>query len=428
MNKFFKIDEKLKQLAAESELECYDIFKKIEQTELYNESKTLKAFIDNKVSSSHFIETTGYGYGDSGKEVIDNVFKQVFSSKDALVRCNFVSGTHAISVALFALLKPTDTILSVTGTPYDTVQQIIGINKLNKNNCKNLKTYGINYTQIELTKDDDFDFYEIKLKLKEKIKLIYIQRSKGYCTRRSVNIDKIEKLVKFVKELSPKTIILVDNCYGEFVEKKEPTEVGADLICGSLIKNPGGAIASNGGYIAGEKKLIENCANTLTAPGLGKEVGCNFNQNRNILMGIFVAAHVVANALKVSAFARTVFKKIGLDVFPKPNEKTNNDIVSAITLRNEKTLLSFCHGIQNNSPIDSFLTPQAWPMPGYEHEIVMASGSFTNGSSIEISADAPMKPPFNAFLQGGLTYNTGKICILNTIQKLVNEKLIELQN
>lgn len=427
MNQFFKVDEKLKQLAAESESECYNIFKKIEQTELYNESKTLKAFIDNKVSSSHFIETTGYGYGDSGKEIIDNVFKQIFNAEDALVRCSFVSGTHAISVALFALLKPADTILSITGTPYDTVQQIIGINKLSKNNDQNLKTYGINYDQIELTKDDDFDFYEIKLKLKEKVKLIYIQRSKGYCTRRSVTIDKIEKLVKFVKKLSPKTVILVDNCYGEFVEKKEPTEVGADLICGSLIKNPGGAIASSGGYIAGTKKLIENCANTLTAPGLGKEVGCNFNQNRNILMGIFVAAHVVANALKVSAFTRAIFKKIGLDVFPKPNEKTS-DIVSVIKLKNEKTLLSFCHGIQNNSPIDSFLTPQAWSMPGYEHKIVMASGSFTNGSSIEISADAPLKPPFNAFLQGGLTYNTGKICILNTIQKLVNEKLIELEN
>ena len=426
MTNFFKIDKNLKTLAENIELKIKPQFKQIDEIALFNESKVLKAFLDNKVSSNHFIETTGYGYGDTGKIVIDNVFKQIFKTESSLTRCSFVSGTHAISIALFSLLNPNDVLLSITGSPYDTINKIIG-SKNQNTKIKTLTKYGVKFKQIELLKNGDFDLNTIKSALKNKVKLIYIQRSRGYSLRPAISIKKIQKLVNLVKHISAKTIILVDNCYGEFVEKKEPTEVGANLICGSLIKNPGGAIAQSGGYIAGDEKLIEQCANTLTAPGLGKEIGCNFNQNKNILMGIFLAPKIVSNALKLSIFARNLFSKLGLKVFPKINTQPT-DIVSAIELKSKNALLCFCKGIQNNSPIDSFLTPTPWPMPGYDCDIIMAAGTFINGASIEISADAPIKPPYNVFLQGGITYNTGKICILNTAQQLINNKFLKLPN
>lgn len=424
MNTYFKISKNLQQLSNETETESFNQFKEIEKIELHNSSKVLKAFLQNKVSSTSFIETTGYGYNDQGRNAIDNLFKQVFNSQDALVRSNFVSGTHTISVALFANLKPKDTVLCVTGKPYDTVQTIFGINNKNEK-CKNLQNLGISLKILDLLPNAQFDFNQISQILKQKIKLIYIQRSRGYEIRPSIKISEIEKLVKFVKKINPSTLIFVDNCYGEFVEKKEPTDVGVNLICGSLIKNPGGAIAITGGYIAGDSDLINQCAIELTAPGLGKEIGCNFNQNRNILMGLFLAPSVVASALKTSIFTRRIFSKLNFKVFPEPNSETS-DIVSTIALKNKTTLLSFCKSIQKNSPIDSFVTPIPSPMPGYNSEIIMACGSFTNGSSIELSADAPIRPPYNVFLQGGLTFSSAKISILNSIQNLIDENLLEI--
>lgn len=424
MNTYFKISKNLQQLSNETETESFNQFKEIEKIELHNSSKVLKAFLQNKVSSTSFIETTGYGYNDQGRNAIDNLFKQVFNSQDALVRSNFVSGTHTISVALFANLKPKDTVLCVTGKPYDTVQTIFGINNKNEK-CKNLQNLGISLKILDLLPNAQFDFNQISQILKQKIKLIYIQRSRGYEIRPSIKISEIEKLVKFVKKINPSTLIFVDNCYGEFVEKKEPTDVGVNLICGSLIKNPGGAIAITGGYIAGDSDLINQCAIELTAPGLGKEIGCNFNQNRNILMGLFLAPSVVASALKTSIFARRIFSKLNFKVFPEPNSETS-DIVSTIALKNKTTLLNFCKSIQKNSPIDSFVTPIPSPMPGYNSEIIMACGSFTNGSSIELSADAPIRPPYNVFLQGGLTFSSAKISILNSIQNLIDENLLEI--
>lgn len=427
MKNFFKIDEKLQKLANDVEIECKNQFKSIEQIEQHNQSKVLNAFLKNKISSAHFIETTGYAYDDIGRNAIENLFKQIFQTEDALVRCNFVSGTHAISVALFAILRPNDVVLSVSGTPYDTIQTVFGVNNDNKTKkFKNLRNYGITLKTVDLLPNAQFNFKKINQHLlNHKIKLIYIQRSRGYETRPSIKISEIEKLVKFIKTTSPKTLIFVDNCYGEFVEKQEPTNIGVNLICGSLIKNPGGGIATTGGYIAGDSNLIEQCAIELTAPGLGRDIGCNFNLNRSILMGIFLAPHVVSNALKISIFLRRIFSKLNFKVFPDPNDETS-DIVSTIELKTKTNLLEFCKSIQANSPIDSFANPIPWLQPGYESEIIMASGSFTSGSSIELSADAPIKPPFNVFVQGGLTFFSSKISILNSIQELINKKLIKL--
>ena len=425
MNNFFEINSKLKQLTQAIELECVDQFKEIEQIEQHNTNKVLHAFLKNKVSSAHFIETTGYGYDDIGRTIIDNIFSQVFNTEDALVRCNFMSGTHTISVALFAILKPNDTILSITGTPYDTVQTIFGLNCKNKS-TKNLQNCGINIKIIDLLPNAQFNFKLIKDQIsKNTIKLIYIQRSRGYETRPSIKSNDIEQLVNFTKTLKNRPLVFVDNCYGEFVEKNEPTSVGADLICGSLIKNPGGGIATTGGYIAGKAELIKQCAIELSAPGLGKKVGCNFNQNRNILMGLFLAPHVVSNALKTSVFVRKLFLNLNFKVFPTVNTLPA-DIVSTITLENPTCLLEFCKNIQANSPINSFLTPTPWLQPGLNSEIVMAAGNFTEGSSIELSADAPLKKPYNIFVQGGLTFFSAKTCLLNSVQKLIDKKLINL--
>ncbi len=422
MNNFFKIDDRLKALSYQTEEELSDLFKQIEETEFYNQSKVLNSFIKNKVSSSHFAETTGYGYGDSGKTIINKVFSKIFKAEKSLIRPHFVSGTHAISVALFGILKPNDTILSVTGEPYDTVKKVINSHIDKKN--KNLANFNIKFKKVDLINGKDFNFELINQNLSN-VNVVYVQRSKGYSNRSFITTSQIKQLVNFLKKQSKQILVLVDNCYGEFVEKTEPTEIGADLVCGSLIKNPGGGIATSGGYIIGKENLINYCANTLTAPGLGEDIGCNFNQNRNILMGIFMAPHIVANALKFANFARSIFKKLGLISKNTNLQEQQLDIISTINLKNKTNLLKFCEGIQQNSPIDSFVTPEPYSMPGYQDEIIMAAGTFTNGSSIELSADAPSKPPYDVFLQGSLTYSSGKICILNTIQKLIDEKLID---
>lgn len=417
----FNINKKLLSLSEEVELNLKSQFLKIEETTKLNENKVLKAFLDCKISTSDFIESTGYGYGDSGKEKLDMLFSNIFKTEDSLVRCGFVSGTHTIATALFSVLEKKDEMLSVTSTPYPTIRKTIGIEK----SKGSLKDLGVIYNEIDIFKNNKLDKKLLLKNLRsKKIKMVYIQRSKGYSIRKSVSIKEIKEIANLTHEINKDTIVFVDNCYGEFVEEKEPAEVGADLICGSLIKNPGGSIAKSGGYITGKKNLINLCAQKFTAPGLGKEIGCNFNQNKDMFLGIFLAPMFVCNALKNSLFSRAIFKKLGFFVYPDIFEETS-DIVSVIELRSKEKLQSFCEGIQKNSPINSFVTPTPSPMPGYKNEVIMACGSFINGASLELSADCEVKPPYNVFLQGGISYNNTKIAILNTIEKMINEKQIK---
>ena len=422
MNNFFDIDEKIKSLAEKSEEKCKEAFKKIDEVSAYNENKVLKAFADNRISASHLIGTTGYGYDDMGRDTLDKVFAQSFGAEDALVRHSFVSGTHALTVALFGMLRTGDTLVAVTGAPYDTLEEVIGIRGEGNGS---LKDYGINYRQVDLLPDGYPDIETIK---KEVVgaKVAHIQRSRGYSFRPSLTVDEIGKIVSEIKKVSPDTIVFVDNCYGEFVEKKEPTEVGADLIVGSLIKNPGGGIAETGGYIAGRKDLIEQCAYRLTSPGIGREAGCSLNQNRSLYMGFFYAPSVVANAVKVSVFASALLSELGFDVYPRFDEY-RTDIIAAISLGNAEKMVAFCQGIQKGSPIDAYVSPEPWAMPGYDSEVIMAAGAFTMGSSIELSADGPLREPYAVWLQGGLTYNTGKTGVLLAVQSMLEKGLIELK-
>ena len=419
MNDFFKIDEKIKSLAEKSEEKCKEAFKRIDEVSAYNENKVLKAFADNRISASHLIGTTGYGYDDMGRDTLDKVFAQSFGAEDALVRHSFVSGTHALTVALFGVLRTGDTLVAVTGAPYDTLEEVIGIRGEGNGS---LKDYGINYRQVDLLPDGYPDIETIK---KEVVgaKVAHIQRSRGYSFRPSLTVDEIGKIVKEIKKVSPDTIVFVDNCYGEFVEKKEPTEVGADLIVGSLIKNPGGGIAETGGYIAGRKDLIEQCAYRLTSPGIGREAGCSLNQNRSLYMGFFYAPSVVANAVKVSIFASALLSELGFDVYPRFDEY-RTDIIAAISLGNAEKMIAFCQGIQKGSPIDAYVSPEPWAMPGYDSEVIMAAGAFTMGSSIELSADGPLREPYAVWLQGGLTYNTGRTGVLLAVQSMLEKGLI----
>lgn len=420
---FFKINEKILSLANEVEENLKENFNNINLIAQHNENKVLKAFLSCKVASAHFTQSTGYAYDDFGREKLDELYSKIFESEDALVRHNFVSGTHVISTVLFAVLKPKEKMLSVTSTPYPTIRKTIGIKKSPLKNS--LIDLGVEYDEINILEKNKLNLEKLKIKLKEKIKLIYIQRSKGYSVRNAVNMPQINLIAKTVHSISPETIVFVDNCYGEFVEKQEPIEMGADLAAGSLIKNPGGGIAKTGGYVVGKKNLIALVSEKLTAPGLGKEIGSSLNQNKDMFFGIFISPFFVSNALKVSVFVRGLFKKLGFNVFPNLNEPVS-DIVSVLQLNSKEMLTSFCEALQNNSPINSFLTPIPSEMPGYENEIIMASGGFVNGASLELSCDAQLKPPYNAFLQGGLTYNTAKTTILKAIEKLIDENLIKI--
>lgn len=422
-NSFFDIDERLLNLAKEAEAECKDIFEDFSETADYNGQKVLKAFIDNRVSESCLKGTTGYGYGDLGRDTIDKVFAQALGGEDALVRHTFVNGTHALSTALFGVLRAGDVIVSVTGKPYDTLEEVIGIR--NTKGSGSLVDFGVIYDQVDLLKDGTPDYNEISNKA-ENAKVIYIQRSRGYSLRPSLCIDVIEKIVTAAKRANENVIVMVDNCYGEFVEKREPLDVGADLIIGSLIKNPGGGISSTGGYIAGKADLVEKCADRLTCIGMGKEVGCSLNQNREILLGFFMAPQVVESALKTSAFACRFYEKLGFKTFPESGEK-RTDIIASILLENEQNLVAFCQGIQKGSPVDSFAVPEAWDMPGYESKVIMAAGAFTMGASIELSADAPIREPFAAWLQGGITYPSGKLGVILSAQEMLKKGLINLQ-
>ena len=411
------ISDQTIEFVSKCEEECQEEFLKIEKACEYNSLKVLTSFHKNKVSESCFNATTGYGYNDLGRETIENIFKDVLGAEDALVRGQFISGSHALTVCLFALLRPGDVLLSISGKPYDTLDEVIGI----KENPSSLKSYGIHYGQIDLI-NDDFDYNQIKKYLEtHKVKVIEIQRSKGYSTRRSIGLEKLGKVIKFVKEIDSNVIIMVDNCYCEFVSFSEPTSVGADVIVGSLIKNLGGGIAPNGAYIAGRHDLIELCAERLTLPGEGREVGPTLGINKQILQGIYMAPSVVASALKTAVLTSRVLESLGYEVEPKYQEE-RADIVQNIIFHDPNQLIEFTRGIQEGSAIDSFALPEPIPTPGYTDPIIMASGSFVQGSSIELSCDGPLREPYIAYMQGSLTYPYGKLGLMKAIERIRKEK------
>lgn len=388
-------------------------FNEIDEICYFNSKKVLDAFHNNKLSDIHLNSTTGYGYNDIGRDIIEDIYKDIFKAEDALVRNQFISGSHALTVCLFALLRPNDTLLSITGKPYDTLDEVIGIVE----NNSSLKSFGVNYKQIDLI-DNEFDYDLIEKTLKEnQIKVIEIQRSKGYSTRKSITIDKLEKVIKFIKNIDKEVIIMIDNCYCEFVSTKEPIEVGADVIVGSLIKNLGGGIALNGAYIVGRKDLISLCAERLTLPGEGKEVGPSLGANRTILQGLYFAPSVVASSLKTAVLASKVLEEEGYLVEPKYNEE-RADIVQNIIFNDKEKLIKFCQSIQSSSPVDAHVTPVPWDMPGYQDEVIMAAGTFVQGSSIELSCDGPIRPPYIAYMQGSLMYPYGKIAVINALENL----------
>lgn len=412
------IDNKVIELVNSCEEKCLEEFKKIDELCDYNSLKVLTAFHNNEVTESAFNSTTGYGYNDLGREKIECIFRDVLGAEDALVRSQFISGSHALNVCFFGLLRPGDILLSISGKPYDTLDQVIGI----KDNPSSLKSFGIKYHQIELI-DNDFDYDRIKEFISNnKVKVIEIQRSKGYSTRKSLSLEKLEKVIKMIKEIDSNIIVMVDNCYCEFVSKEEPTSVGADIIVGSLIKNLGGGIAPNGAYIAGRHDLIELCAERLTLPGEGREVGPTLGINKSLLQGIYLAPSVVAASLKTAVLTSKVMSDLGYEVDPKYDEE-RVDIVQNIVFKNPKKLIEFTRGIQQGSAIDSNALVEPGDMPGYEDKIIMASGSFTQGSSIELSCDGPLREPYVAYMQGSLTYNYGKIGLMKAVDRLLKEVL-----
>ena len=414
---------KVKDLIKRAEEKLTEEFKLVDEICEFNSEKVLKAFQDNNISEADFGSTTGYGYDDMGREKIEKVFAQVFHAEDSLVRCQFISGTHALTVALFAFLRPGDTMLSINGKPYDTLDEVIGI----KENASSLKSFGVKYEQIDL-KDNDFDYDKIQEKLKNsKIKLIEIQRSKGYALRKSISLEKVEKVIKKIREIDKDVIIMIDNCYCEFVGKKEPIEIGADVIVGSLIKNLGGGIDPNGAYIAGKKELVDLAAQRLTVPGEGKGVGPTLGINKSILQGLFFAPSVVRSSVKTAILTAQVMQDLGYKVEPKSKEE-RVDIVQTIEFGNEKDLIKYCQGIQAGSPVDSNTIPEPWPMPGYSNDVIMAAGAFTQGSSIELSCDGPIRAPYVGFQQGALTYEYGKLGIEKAIYKMLysNQKLVQI--
>lgn len=420
MTPFFEISERIENASNEALNKCKKQFDYIDEITEFNQLKVLNAFIKHKISETHFGTSTGYGYGDVGRETLDKVWADVFCCEDALVRHNFTCGTHTLATALYGVLRPGDKMLCVSGTPYDTIHGVIGISG---ENMGSLKDFGVEYDEVPL-KNQRLDFDAIKSKIDDSITMVYIQRSRGYELRPSLSVDEIGEVCKLVKGINPNIIVMVDNCYGEFVEKKEPTQVGADLIAGSLIKNAGGAIATTGGYICGRSDLVEKCAYRLTTPGLGKEVGATLGMNRELFMGLFYAPHTVGEALKSVTYISALFEGFGYDVTPKYNE-VRHDIVQCLGLENPESLVAFCQGIQSGSPIDSFVSPEPWDMPGYDSKVVMAAGAFTLGSSIELSADAPIREPYYAWIQGGINFHSAKICAKLAAQQMENRGLLK---
>lgn len=415
------IERKVLEFGKEIEGLLSERFAAIDETAEYNQLKVIKAMQDNRVSDIHFAATTGYGYNDLGRDTLEDVYASVFHTESALVRPNLISGTHALHVALSGNLRPGDELLSPVGKPYDTLEEVIGI----RESAGSLKEYGVIYRQMDLLPDGSFDFDGIAAAVNEKTKLVTIQRSKGYATRPTLSVERIGQLIAFIKERKPDVICMVDNCYGEFVERMEPADVGADMMVGSLIKNPGGGLAPIGGYIAGRKDCIDRASYRLTAPGLGREVGASLGLNQSFYQGLFLAPTVVAGALKGAVFAANVYEKLGFSVVPNSTEP-RHDIIQAVTFGKPEGVIAFCQGIQAAAPVDSFVTPEPWAMPGYDAPVIMAAGAFVQGASIELSADGPIKPPYAVYFQGGLTWYHAKLGILMSMQKLKDAGLITL--
>jgi len=414
---FFQIDDELLNLDKEILTSLKDRFAEIDDIAEYTQLKVLKAFIENGVSEATMAGSTGYGYDDRGREILERVMADIMGAEDAIMRHNFVSGTHTLTVALFGVLRPNDKVLVLTGRPYDTITGVFGIDEKNDGS---LSDWGVDYNEVELLSDGTPDIEAIKARLsQDKFKMAYIQRSRGYSTRPSLVIEDIKKLCEIVREVSPETIIMVDNCYGEFVEKLEPCDVGADLIAGSLIKNPGGGIARTGGYIAGRHDLVEKCAERLTCPGVGKEVGATLGMSRELYLGLFQAPHVVGEAVKTAVYTSALFKAMGYAVTPEPNDP-RGDIVQCITLGTAEGLVAFCQGMQSGAPVDAFVVPEPWEMPGYTDPVIMAAGAFTLGASIELSADGPLREPYAAWMQGGINFHSAKAGVLLAAQKIRN--------
>ncbi len=415
------ISKKFLEFGQETEKKLKERFEKIDQTAEYNQMKVIHAMQKAQVSEIHFAATTGYGYNDLGRDVLEQVYANTFFGEDALVRPQLMSGTHALHVALSGNLRPGDELLSPVGKPYDTLEEVIGI----RDSVGSLKEYGVTYRQVDLLPDGSFDYEGIKRAIHEKTKLVTIQRSKGYDTRPTLSVEKIGELIAFIKQQKPDIICMVDNCYGEFVERTEPTQIGADLMVGSLIKNPGGGLAPIGGYIVGRKDCVERASFRLSAPGLGKEIGASLGLNQSLFQGLFLAPTVVAGALKGAIFAANIYEQLDFLVVPNGTEP-RHDIIQAVTLKTPEAVIAFCQGIQAAAPVDSYVAPEPWEMPGYDAPVIMAAGAFVQGSSIELSADGPMKEPYAVYFQGGLTWYHAKLGILMSLQKLADKGIVKV--
>ena len=410
----FGLSKETIALGEKFEAELKERFEEIDRTAEYNQLKVIKAMQDNRLSDIHFAATTGYGYNDIGRETLEKVYASVFHTEDALVRPQITCGTHALTIALAAILRPGDELLSPVGKPYDTLEGVIGI----KEQKGSLSEFGVSYRQVDLLEDGSFDYEGIRKAINTKTKMVTIQRSKGYQTRPTLSVERIGELISFIRSIKPEVVIMVDNCYGEFVEKKEPSDVGADLCVGSLIKNPGGGLVASGGYIAGKTEYIESCAFRLTAPGLGKEVGATLGINQSMFQGLFLAPTVVASALKGAIFAARIYESLGYKCIPNGTDP-RYDIIQAVTLGSADKLIAFCGGIQAASPVDSFVVPEGWAMPGYNSDVIMAAGNFIQGSSIELSADGPITEPYAVYFQGGLTWYHAKLGILTSLDRVL---------
>lgn len=422
---YFNINSKLVELSNMVELNCRDMFYEAERTAENNQLKVIKAMQEHNIGEMHFQGTTGYGYDDAGREAIESIYSKIFNTEDSLVRTQFVSGTHALNVALWSILRPGDIMLAVTGKPYDSLEEAIGIVGKGQGS---LKDFGIVYEEISLLENGGIDYDKIHETLtKKKVKVVHIQRSRGYAWRPSFNVESIKKLIHYIKSIDKNVICMVDNCYGEFVEEQEPTSVGADLTVGSLIKNPGGGLAKTGAYITGRKDIVELAGYRLTAPGVGKEYGATLGNNRDILMGLFLAPYVVSQSIKGAVFGSALMKELGYDVSPTLDEG-RTDIIQSIRFNQPESLIAFCQGIQKGAAVDSHVTPEPSDMPGYSNKVIMAAGTFIQGASIEMSTDAPIRPPYIAYMQGGLTYTHAKLGILMGVQELINRGLLELMH
>ena len=422
---FFEISDRVKDLSSVALKKAETVFGRIDEITEYNQQKVLSAFIRNRVDETDFNTSTGYGYGDKGREKLDVLTADIFGAESAIIRSGaLASGTHTLAVCLYGILRPNDTMLCVTGAPYDTLHSTIGLGGKNMGDGT-LADFGVTYAQVDLTEKDELDYDAIEECAKDKdVRMVYIQRSRGYSLRHTISIDEIKKVCEIVHRVNKRAIVMVDNCYGEFTEKLEPTEVGADLMAGSLIKNAGGGIASCGGYIAGRKDLVELCGYRLTTPGLGIEVCATLGQNRSLFMGLFNAPHVVGEALKTAVFAASIYTELGFKVTPTV-EEIRHDIIQAICLETPENLVAFCQGLQKGAPVDSYVTPEPWDMPGYDNQVIMSAGAFTSGSSIELSADAPLREPFAVWMQGGLNFHSGKIGVMLATEELLKRGLIK---